>query len=75
MNYSDFVPLQEAKIDPDLGRVLKNRDSLYWQIRQRKVNGLADARAVAKAPDGQWWVNKPAYLKWFFQGVNSAAAE
>ena len=75
MDYSDFVSLREAKIDPDIGRFLKNRDALYWQIRKRETNGLLEAGAVTKAPDGEWWINKPAYFQWFVRGMNSAAAE
>ena len=57
MDYSDFVPLRVAKADPDIGRFLRNRDALYWQIRKRTNNGLATAGAVFKGPDGEWWVN------------------
>jgi len=65
MDYTDFVPLRDAKADPDIGRFLRNRNSLYWQIRNRNTNGLAVAQAVTKGPDGEWWINKPAYLQWF----------
>ncbi|MBT4404468.1 MAG: hypothetical protein HN738_15820 [Gammaproteobacteria bacterium] len=69
MNYEDFVPLRNAKADSDIGRFLKNRDTLYWQIRNRKVNGLEFAHAVTKAPDGEWWINKPAYFRWFVRDL------
>ena len=69
MDYSDFVPLREAKADTDIGRFLRNRDALYWQIRKRNQNGLLLAKAVFKGPDGQWWINKPNYLVWFTRGL------
>lgn len=69
MEYADFVPLRDAKADPDIGRFLKNRETLYWQIRNRQTNGLGAANAVAKGPDGEWWINKPAYFRWFVQDL------
>ena len=69
MDYSDFVPLREAKADTDIGRFLRNRDALYWQIRKRNQNGLLLAKAVFKGPDGQWWINKPNYLVWLTRGL------
>ena len=72
MNYEDFIPLRLAKDDPDIGRFLRNRNSLYWQIRNRNTNGLAVAQAVTKGPDGEWWIHKPAYFRWFFQDLEEA---
>ena len=65
--YQDFVSIRDASEDDDVGRFLKNRNALYWQIRNRQRNGLDDASAVFKGKDGQWWINKPAYLAWFTQ--------
>ncbi|MDP6920186.1 MAG: hypothetical protein QGH43_13170 [Arenicellales bacterium] len=72
MNYEDFIPLRLAKDDPDIGRFLRNRNTLYWQIRKRNTNGLAVAEAVIKGPDGEWWINKPAYFRWFVQDLIEA---
>ena len=74
MDYSDFVPLRVAKADPDIGRFLRNRAALYWQIRRRDHNGLTVANAVFKGPDGEWWVNKPAYFRWFTQDLDRKAS-
>ena len=63
--YSDYVSLREANQDPDIGRFIKNRDSLYWIIRKRQENSLADAGAAFKGPDKQWWIRKSAFLDWF----------
>jgi hypothetical protein len=71
MNYTDLVPLRDAKDDPEIGRFLRTRDSLYWHIRRRQVNGLGKARAIFKGPDGEWWINKPAYFRWFTQGLET----
>ena len=65
--FEDFVRIQDANTDPDLGRFVRRYNQIYWQCRNRKSNGLAEARAVFKAPDGQWWIHKPAYLAWFTQ--------
>jgi len=65
LNYSDYVSLREANQDPDIGRFIKNRDSLYWIIRKRQENGLVDAGVVFKGPDKQWWIRKSAFLDWF----------
>ena len=62
--YSDYVSLREANQDPDIGRFIKNRDSLYWIIRNRQENGLVDAGVVFKGPDKQWWIRKSAFLDW-----------
>ncbi len=72
MDYSDFVPLREAKTDPDIGRFLRNRNTLYWQIRNRNTNGLAATQAVTKGPDGEWWINKPVYFQWFVGDLGRA---
>ena len=69
MEYVDFVPIRDVKNDPDIGRFVKNRNAIYWQIRKRNQNGLVLAKAVFKGPDGEWWVNKPNYLAWFTQGL------
>ena len=69
MEYVDFVPIKDAKDDSDIGRFVKNRNAIYWQIRKRNQNGLLLAKAVFKGPDGEWWINKPSYLAWFTQGL------
>jgi len=63
--YTDYVSLREANQDPDIGRFIRNRDSLYWIIRNRQENGLVDAGVVFKGPDKQWWIRKSAFLDWF----------
>ena len=52
--YQDFVSIRDASEDDDVGRFLKNRNALYWQIRNRQRNGLDDASAVFKGKDGQY---------------------
>ena len=75
MEYNDLISLHDAATDPDVGRFLRNRNALYWQIRRRSTNGLCEAKAVFKAPDGQWWVNKPAYFAWFTQNLGIRSGE
>jgi len=73
-HFSDYVSLREADQDPDIGRFVKNRDSLYWVIRNRRTNGLASARAVFKGPDKQWWIRKTAFLDWFTSNLADEAS-
>ena len=55
----------KANQDPDIGRFIKNRDILYWTIRNRQENDLVDSAAVFKTRDKQWCIRKSGFLDWF----------
>ena len=70
MEYGDFIPIRDAKDDSDIGRFVKNRNAIYWQIRKRNQNGLVLAKAVFKGPDGEWEIfqHRPLYFYRFLFG-------